>query len=425
MGSVGVETNGMDAREPVVDISVAIAPNDAAAAPGIQKEIAAFPDDVSQDDEARLALLEKARDLVRALETPRETMIKHLWAQTGCIPAITACQRLGVFHELAAEGGTPKFAPAIAKKVKCDPNLLSRLMRHIAAMGYIKETAQDTYKGTNFSSSLTIPVIYGGYNCLPGAMLEACNKFHEYGEEKNWIEPNTIDDGPLQYAYHTKLNLFEHLHATGYGKDFGLHMGGYRQGRPSWMDPGFFPVQERLVEGFDSSSSSDPVMLVDIGGSHGHDVDEFRRKWPEVPGRLIVQDLPPVIGAIDELDAKIERMEYDFHTEQPVKGARTYYMHSVLHDWPNETCLSILSRIKEAMKPGYSRLLINENVIPSTGAYWETTALDMMMIVLLSSRERTKDQWSSLIEDEAGLKITKIWCPRNGVESIIEVEKVE
>ncbi len=39
-------------------------------------------------------------------------------------------------------------------------------MRHMAAMGYIIETGQDEYKPTNFSSSLSIPVIGDGYTCM-------------------------------------------------------------------------------------------------------------------------------------------------------------------------------------------------------------------------------------------------------------------
>lgn len=33
-------------------------------------------------------------------------------------------------------------------------------------MGYIEEVAADTYKSTNFSSSLTIPIIGDGYPCM-------------------------------------------------------------------------------------------------------------------------------------------------------------------------------------------------------------------------------------------------------------------
>jgi hypothetical protein len=67
--------------------------------------------------------------------------------------------------------------------------------------------------------------------------------------------------------------------------------------------------------------------------------------------------------------------------------------------------------------------LINENVIPGTGADWQATALDLMVLALLSSRERTESDWRHLL-DAAGLKIVNIWSTdkQNGVESLIECE---
>lgn len=95
-------------------------------------------------------------------------------------------------------------------------------------------------------------------------------------------------------------------------------MGGYSQGRPSWMDTNFFPVKEQLMKG--AKGANDDVFLIDIGGSIGHDLAEFARKHPDAPGRLVLQDLPVVLGQIQTLDARIERMPYDFYTEQPLKG---------------------------------------------------------------------------------------------------------
>jgi hypothetical protein len=101
-------------------------------------------------------------------------------------------------------------------------------------------------------------------------------------------------------------------------------------------------------------------------------------------------------------------------------------MHSVLHDWPDEVCVRILENIKAVMKPCYSRLLVNENVIPDTGAHWETTGPDVMLACLLSSRERTRVEWVRLLEERAGLRVIKIYHhrdnPRSGVESVIECE---
>lgn len=100
-------------------------------------------------------------------------------------------------------------------------------------------------------------------------------------------------------------------------------------------------------------------------------------------------------------------------------------MHSVLHDWPNDVSAKIISRVKAAMKPGYSRLLINENVIPAEKAQWEATGLDIMMMTLLSSRERTQGDWEELLQEMCGLKINKVYTTANGVESIIECELAE
>lgn len=140
--------------------------------------------------------------------------------------------------------------------------------------------------------------------------------------------------------------------------------------------------------------------------------------------KLILQDLPVVINDVKDLDSSIELMPHDFLTEQPIKGARAYFMHSILHDWPDDVCTQILSRLADAMKPGYSKLLIFECVIPRTGAHWEATAGDILMMTQLSALERTEDHWRRLVEASGlNLKITKFWkCDRPDVENLIECE---
>jgi hypothetical protein len=84
----GTAANG-NHRKDVVDVSVALRPNNPESVPGLIQDISATGHALNSDDGAsRLRLLEKARDLVRALETPRETMIKHCWAQVSIMPAV-------------------------------------------------------------------------------------------------------------------------------------------------------------------------------------------------------------------------------------------------------------------------------------------------------------------------------------------------
>jgi len=95
-------------------------------------------------------------------------------------------------------------------------------------------------------------------------------------------------------------------------------MAGYHQGRPSWMDEGFYPVNERLVPGI--KAGKEEVVLVDVGGNVGYDLKESKSKHPNLPGRLVLQDRPDIIAKVADTDEGFEAMPYDFFTEQPIKG---------------------------------------------------------------------------------------------------------
>ena len=112
--------------------------------------------------------------------------------------------------------------------------------------------------------------------------------------------------------------MFEWWVLKGAAERFNNHMRGYRQGRKPWMDPTVCPVKDILFKW--AETSPDTPLLVDIGGNVGHDLEEFLKYYPDHPGKLVLQDVPVVIGKIENLDPTIQRMEYDFFTEQPIKG---------------------------------------------------------------------------------------------------------
>ncbi|KAK7222798.1 hypothetical protein V2G26_010801 [Clonostachys chloroleuca] len=375
-----------------VPISVALQPNDIDAVPNLIKELQAGLDSLANGGDAvRHEMLLKARTLTQALEAPRETMVKHCWAQTGALAGLNFGVDSGLWKLMAKNGDKPQKVDDLASTLGVDRVLLARLMRHLGAMGYLKEVGVNEYQPTNFTKSMSIPIIGDGYLAMTSCTGAGPLRFHEYSRKRGFKNPEDAKDTAL-----------------------------IPWGPPPWMGPGFYPVKENLINGADTSP--DAPFIVDIGGSIGHDLVSFKQHHPDHPGKLVLEDLPVVIGQITDLDSEIERVSYDFHTEQPKKGARAYYMHSVLHDWPDSVCKDILANIKAAMKPGYSKLLINENVIPDTGAWWETSALDMVMLTLFCSKERTQADWYNLLEKMAGLKIVKIWSAGKGVESLIEVE---
>ena len=73
------------------------------------------------------------------------------------------------------------------------------------------------------------------------------------------------------------------------------------------------------------------------------------------------------------------------------------------------------------MKPGYSKLLIEDLVLPDRDADMRQASVDMTMYFMPEGIERTTSQWKDLLE-RAGLQIIKIWSDRSGMESVIEAE---
>lgn len=153
-----------------------------------------------------------------------------------------------------------------------------------------------------------------------GCVTAASHAIPEFFRTRGYNNPTNGKDCPFQIGFNTKLTFFEHLGANPkIGSEFNNHMSAYHQGRPSWMDPGFFPVKERLFDG--AQTETDAPFIVDVGGSIGHDLMEFKKKWPSYPGQLILQDLPEVVKETRKhADSAIMPMEHDFFNEQPIKG---------------------------------------------------------------------------------------------------------
>jgi hypothetical protein len=102
-------------------------------------------------------------------------------------------------------------------------------------------------------------------------------------------------------------------------------------------------------------------------------------------------------------------------------GARAYYFHAVFHDWPDSPALLILKNTAEAMRKGYSKLLVNDIAVPPTGASWIQTTMDVEMMAALSAYERSEAMWTDLLAS-AGFKIIKFWKDRRENETLIEAE---
>ncbi|KAF2706177.1 S-adenosyl-L-methionine-dependent methyltransferase [Pleomassaria siparia CBS 279.74] len=278
----------------------------------------------------------------------------------------------------------------------------------LAGMGLFTEVGLDIY------AAKPLAAIYCTGSPLREVALHlqsvapVITRLPEYFAEKGYKNPGDAYDGPWQYARKTDKHYFDWLNDyPDLQTAFNVTMGFSRMGQEDWFD--FYPVEEKL-----KGTSPNDTILVDIGGGMGHDVIAFQQKFPSIQGKLFFQDLASVVeaGNAKELPAGIEGIGHDFFQPQPeaVKGAKIFYMRTVLHDWPDKQASTIIKHIKDAMDKD-SILLINENALPAENVSLYAAELDLSMMTYFSSLDRTEKQFKELLESQ-GLKLVEVYKPK-------------
>lgn len=147
--------------------------------------------------------------------------------------------------------------------------------------------------------------------------MPTLSKIPEFLKQTNYKNPEGAVGGPFNYAENFPNIIWEWLGQDAERlNDCNTFMEGDRGSRPSWLE--WFPVKERIIDWFDTTQSD--ILLVDVAGGRGHDTESFRHKFPDALGRLVLEDLPQVIGDIHNLDKSIERISFDLFGKQPLEG---------------------------------------------------------------------------------------------------------
>ncbi|TGO49749.1 hypothetical protein BCON_0201g00170 [Botryotinia convoluta] len=298
------------------------------------------PDAVSEEERVTLlASLEKLRNVV---EAPIDFTTRVIFSAHGQVSLRIGIES-GIFNTMAAIGTGDLTASEIAQETGAAPLLVSRVMKLLAAMGLFKEVAEDKYANGPFAPYY------------------------------DWLKTE-----PEQaFAFNTTMMLQR-----------------MDRGEP-WYD--YYPVLSKIETPVDEKAP----LMVDVGGNTGIKLNDFHAKFPELPGRLALEDLPKVISSIQELDPAIERVVHSFLEPQPetAKGAKFYILGTILHDWPDAECRTILSHIRNAMNKD-SILLLSENAVLDTNAGLYQVKLDFVMMSLLAATDRTTKQFRALPESE-------------------------
>ncbi|KAL8678105.1 MAG: hypothetical protein Q9186_005511 [Xanthomendoza sp. 1 TL-2023] len=357
--------------------------------------------DGSLEPHVRRNLQDLVKQLGFALESPFETL-NRLVVLPFQHAVVRVAINLALFEYMVEAGLDGKTEEEIKAKTGVDELLLPRLLRTLTAIGLLSQLDEQRWAATRLTHVCTIPTVKSGYRFMFDFIGPVFQKLPESLAKRDYRCP-TATQGPLQDAYNTKLNGWEFFLEPQFAvslQDCNLFMKGRRQGSLSWLD--FYPFAENILAR--AATDAESVLVVDVGGGLGHGLVEIKEKFPQVQGRLILQDLPKTIEQPGNSEGVFEPMAHDFFTHQPVQ---------------DQECQQILQHLAAAMQPGHSKVLINEFVLADVGASDFITAIDLVMMGMSGGMERTVSQWNKLLAS-AGLRIEKIWTLDEETESVIE-----
>ncbi|RDL38845.1 O-methyltransferase [Venustampulla echinocandica] len=327
---------------------------------------------------------------------------------------------MGAFEKMPKDRSIT--ANELGSLINLDPSIIVRLMRILTGTGVVALAGEDTYAHTPKSMTYLQGAAFDFWNlCIN--MSYSYYHWPEYFKTKTSEDLIDLRKTPYSSAYGMEgLTFYEVLAAS--PERLEMFNKAMMQQEASLPVLGMFPFSS-----FKAEVEAEPqrAFVVDIGGGRGQSLLGIRKETSNAFGtgsKMILQDKPHVLDTISQdLIPGIEKMAYDFYTEQPVKNAHIYYLRRILHNYQDGVCQTILKNIAEAMG-ATSRLLIAELVVPATAkvgedvsAYW----MDMVMISI-GGKERSGKEFRELL-DSAGLEFVKLWPAAVGDHAVVEAKR--
>ncbi|KAK8054934.1 hypothetical protein PG993_000161 [Apiospora rasikravindrae] len=306
---------------------------------------------------------------------------------------------LNIFKILVDADGV-KTAEELAKDTGADTELIKRIMRYYNTINVAREAGPYKYVATNTTKNLISDVCKAAMGHFWDLVSKEYQALPEFLKKNGYRNPTDETDTALMMGWDTKKPPFQiMLDVPNAMEDFHQYMALRRDVTLSWLS--VYPVRD-VTAGL---TDPDRPLYVNVGGGIGHQCAEFRAQYPNIPGRVINQDLPDTVERGIQAEG-VEHMAHDFFQPQPVKGAKIYFMRGVPHDHPPHKVRVLFQQIAAAMAPD-SVLLVDETVLPATGVSHIAACVDLTMMGI-AAMERTEAEWRALAES-AGLELVRLY----------------
>jgi hypothetical protein len=159
--------------------------------------------------------------------------------------------------------------------------------------------------------------------------------------------------------------------------------------------------------------------IVDVAGGHGLLLATILARNPHLKGTLY--EVPHVLdgcrnGPLTPVMERCTLASGDMFASVPA-GADAYIMKHIIHDWPDDLCVKILTACRKGVNAG-GKLLVVDNVIQPGNHFSPGKFLDLQMLIFPGGCERTEKQFRDLFA-AAGWRLSRI-IPTAAADSIVE-----
>ncbi|KAG4411952.1 hypothetical protein IFR04_014902 [Cadophora malorum] len=350
------------------------------------------------------------------------TPIQQQFMQINFGPNVNVAIRIGVEMGLVIAlpaSGEPSTVADLAQKINAQEEFLFRIARTLSVFDILQESDSPSsdlpsYSHTSYSRFLTLPTAEASTRHLFDNMLQAqANSASGYYLRHGFKNPEDAKNSPFSFANGTDdKGIFDIL------EEQPERMKLFNSAMAIQATIGLKDVL--LAYPFDKlEANKDGVVMVDVGGGKGQFINELRSVYPNLQGLMALEDMDVVLQGGTVVPDEVIKQPYDFFKEQQPIKASNYFLKSILHDWPDSSCVQILQNLAPALRGSpSSRLLLCELVLPDRNPTIGQVLRDMNMLVI-AGKERNKLQWRKLL-GSAGFKILGYYGLDSPNSSIIE-----
>ncbi|MEU1801377.1 methyltransferase [Streptomyces sp. NPDC019937] len=270
-------------------------------------------------------------------------------------------------------------AEEVAQREGSHPQATYRLMRAASSLGLLSHEGEHRFALTGRGRLLR--------SDLPGSLRSLVLAQTGQAHWRSWTHfPEAVRQGETQAKKALGMDVFEYYAQPENAEEAAL------------FAQAMGDMSSLVTQGAVAAVSTAGVStVVDVGGSNGDFVLALMEANPQLSGQVL--DLAHVVeGARGEaekrgLSDRFSAVAGDFFEEVP--PADLYLVKTILHDWDDAQCTTILRRCRAAVNEG-GRALVVEMVIGEIGQPDIAALSDMAMLTMTNGMERDLDEFDAL-----------------------------